>query len=376
VSGTLGCGQYEAYFKTRGGDTFVCRIINLTNVTWGRRLNEVSEASVSFTLKGSEGDCCECIAGINPWEHELSIYRDGEEIWCGPVVGGELDLGTGTVRFDARDLSVWFDKRFIEIPADDVEFEEVDITELYDWLISHAYSKEPWNMTWYFNTKLGIPLSRTYVGFTGTDRWGGNYQNIGQELRELTNSGIDHTVVRRVMLAGDLRDSTNVSGRITDKHWVTLPKIVIVGTSMATEVGVAGGGGGFYGWNDDQIWIERPYDQEREQFGLLQSFEAAASLDEEDTRNLPNPITQRAYNSRQVKKRPFEYIRGGDLASDAPVTFDQLIPGRYFRVDMTQSCRTIESNYLLTGLTVSFSADKEQVSLELVPPGAEELKGE
>jgi len=373
----LGCGQYEAYFKTRGGDTFVCRILNLTSLTWSRKLNDVSEASVTFGLKGFEGDCCSCIANINPWEHELSIYRDGEEVWCGPVTGGEMDMATDTVRFDAKDLSTWFDRRWIEIADNDVEFEDADITEVYDWLISHAYYKDPWNMQWYFNTKLGIPINRTYVSFDPpADRWGGTYTMVGSELKDLANSGIDYTVIRRTMVAGDLRDSTKIAGRITDEHWVTLPKITIVGTSMATEVGVAGGAGGFYGWDDDQIWIERPFDEERYRFGLLQKFETAPTLDEEETTNLPNPITQRAYNVRQLSKRPFEYIRGGDLSQDAPVTFDHLVPGRYFRIDIEQTCRPISDNYLLAGLTVNYGSDKEQVSLDLVPPGSEDLRGE
>jgi hypothetical protein len=372
---TLGCGQYEVYFKSRGGGSFISRALNLTEVSWGRKLNDTSEASVSFSLRGVEGDCCDAVSGINPWQHELAVYRDGEEVWGGPITGGELNQASMSMRFDAKDLSAWFDRRWVEIAGDDKEFEEADITEVFDWLIAHAYYKDPWNMSWYFNQKLGIPIDRTYVGYTPPDRWGGNYPIIGSELRDLSNSGIDYTVVRRAMLAGDLRDSKNVSGRILDKHWVTLPNIIIVGTTMGTEVAVAGGNGGFYGWDNDQIWIERPYDQEREQYGLLQYFESAASLDEAETTALPNAVTQRAYNLRQLRKKPFEYINGGDLSADAPFTFDELVPGNYFRVDMTQSCRTIESNYLLTGVNVVYTADSEKIGVEMVPPGSEGLRG-
>lgn len=374
VGGTLGCGQYEAYFKTRGGDTFVCRATNLINLTWGRRLNEVSEANVTFNLKGFEGDCCECVSNINPWEHELSIYRDGEEVWCGPVTGGELDISNGTMRFDAKDLSTWFDRRWVEVLDQDVEFEEADITEVYNWLINHAYSKDPWNMQWYFNTRLGIPIDRIYTAFESPDRWGGTYQMVGEELRGLTNSGIDHTVVRRTMVAGDLRDSTNIVARLTDKHWTTMPNISIVGTAMATEVAVAGGAGGYGGWADDQIWIERPYDDDRRRFGLLQRFDVAPTLDDALTTSLPNPISQQAYNLRELRRRPFEYIQGGQLSQHAPVTFDTLVPGRYIRVDFEQTCRPVASNYLLTSISVSFGNDGESVSIELVPPGSEDLR--
>jgi len=373
---TLGCGQYEVYFKSRGGDVFICRALNLTEVTWGRKLNDTSEASVTFSLRGLEGDCCDCVSALNPWEHEMSIYRDGEEIWCGPITGGELNQEAASVRFDAKDLSTWFDRRWVEIFGDDVEFEEVDITEVFDWLIAHAYFKDPWNMAWYFNTKLGIPMDRVYIAYSKPDRWGGVYPMVGAELRDLTKSGIDYTVVRRNMLAGDLRDSTAISGRILDKHWAKLPNIPIVGTTMATEVAVGGGNSGYYGFYDEQMWIERPYDQEREQFGLLQYFEAAPDLDEAETTATPNAVTQRAYNIRELRKAPYEYIKGGDLSAEAPFTFDQLIPGNYFRVDLNQSCRQVESTYLLTGLTVTYTAEGETISPELVPTGSEDLRGE
>lgn len=371
---TLGCGQYEVYIKTRGGGSFVTRILNLTNVAWARKLNTSSEASVTFNLRGLEGDCCDFVPYINPWEHELSIYRDGEEIWCGPITGGQINQSATSVRFDAKDLSAWFMRRWVEIHGDDKEFEDADITEIFDWLIGHAYYKDPWNMEWYFNTKLGIPMTRTYIGYTDPDRWGGNYPMVGSELSDLTNSGIDYTVIRRNMLAGDLRNSQRVAGRIMDKHWVTLPDITIVGATMATEVGVAGGNGGYYGWDDDQIWIERPDDEFREKYGLLQYFESAPSLDEAETTATPNAVTQRAFNARELRKQPFEYISGGDLSEHAPFTFDELIPGNYFRVDSEQTCRIIKSNYLLTGVDVKYSAENETISVELVPPGSEALR--
>ena len=374
---TLGCGNYEAYFKVKGGDTFVSRIVNITSLTWGRKVNDVSEATVKFALRGLEGDCCEAVASINPWQHELAIFRDGSEVWCGPIVGGEIDQTSSFVTFNARDLSTWFDRRWVEITPDDVEFEDADITVVFDWLITHAYDKDPWEMTWSFPEKLGIPITRTYIAYASSERWGGNYPMVGTELRNLSNSGIDYTVVRRTMIAGDLRDSLNkISGVITDKHWKVLPNITIVGTSMATEVAVAGGNGGYYGWEDDQIWIEKPVDASRTTFGLLQRFESAPSLDEDDTVNLPNPITQLAYNLREVRKNPFEYISGGELSSDAAVTFDTLIPGAYFRVSLAQTCRKIQSNYLLTGVQVTYDVSGEHVSLELVPPGSENVRGD
>jgi hypothetical protein len=376
VDDILGAGQYEVYFKTYGGYEFLCRAFNLTSVTWNRRLNETSEATVNFALNGLQGSCCGCVSQVNPWQHEISIYRDGEEVWCGPVTGGEIDQDNNTAMFTGKDLSAWFDKRWIEPVDTDVEFEEADIVDVYNWLMGHAYFKDPWNMQWAFTDRLGIPMDRTYIAYDpDNERWGGLFPMAGDEMRELRKSGVDFTVIRRSYLAGDLIDSRNTVARLLDGHFRSQPKIIIVGTGMATEVGVGGGAGGYSGWDDDQMWIERPNDEARQQFGLLQYFESAPDLDETDTYELPNPITQRAYGLRELKKRPFEYITGGLLAPNAPITFNQLIPGRYVQIDLLQTCRPILSSYMMTEVSVSFDENGEEVRVEIVPPGVEALRG-
>ncbi len=374
---TLGCAKYEVYVQTAGGFRFLERIRNITELRWSRILNETSEMRVDFTLSGTDGDCCGVVSTINPWQHELAVFRDGVEVWCGPVTGGEIDLDTNTAWFSAKDLSAWFDKRWVEVMDTDVEFDEADILEVYEWLMAHAYNKDPWNMSWFFNAeRLNIPISRTYIAYdTDSERWGGSYPKVGSELRDLRDGGMDFTVVRRVYLAGNLISNTTPVARLVDGDWIKRPKIIIVGNGMATEVGVGGGPGGYSGWYDDQIWIERPNDEYRAQFGLLQEFEPAQGFDEEDTYTVPNPITQRAYSLRELKKRPYEYVSGGALSPSANVTFDQLIPGRFVQVDIQQSCRTVIGQYMLTAVNVAYNGEGETVSVDMAPPGAEVVKG-
>lgn len=374
--GTLGCGQYEVYFKERGGDTFVCRARDLTSVTFSRLLNEVSEASITIALSGQDEECCACVGGINPWEHEISIYRDGTEVWCGPVVNGEIDLNAMTATFAAKDLFAWTDMRWIELYNMDFELDDdTELAEVWNWILTHVYNQEPWNMEWLLGS-TGIPLSeKFYPGYFDPDRWGGSYPNAGDELRTLSKSGVDFTVIRRTLIGGDIEINPPTQLPILlDKHWAQLPKLTISGGTMATEVGVAGGNGGYAGWDDDQMWIERPQDDYRAQFGLLQKFFVEPSLDDEDTTELPNAITQEAYNLRELKKQPFVYVTGGQLASDAPVDFDTLIPGAVVKLALTQTCRVIQSDYRLTQISVTYDGANEAVSLQLTPEGATALR--
>lgn len=372
---TLGSGDYEVYFKTRGGAQFLCRARNMTALTWSRRLNEVSEASVTIALNGLDPECCDCIATINPWEHELAVYRNGVEVWVGPVVNGTINLATMQVSYSARDLSAWFDHRWIEVRDIDVDFVEANISEVYEWLIQHAYNKEPWNMDWHVPVTQ-IPMDRTYTAAESGERWSGSFQKVGDEMRDLSNSGIDSTVIRRMFIAGDLQAQTQVQQILTDTHWATLPSIDIVGASMATELGLGGGNGGYNGWYDEQIWIERANsDENGSKYGLLQSFFNAPELGEEETNELPNPITQQAWNLREAKKEPFVYVKGGALSPSAPVTTDDLIPGNVYRVVLREACRQIESDYRLSQVNVALDAGGETVSLELTPLGADALRG-
>lgn len=375
---TLGCGQYEVYFKSRGGGTFIGRARDLTALRWGRKLDDVSEASISFSLNGSDtAACCGLAATVNPWEHEMSVIRDGEEVWCGPVTGGEIDTAGATASFQAKDLSAWFDHRWVEVRDTDVEFDEADITAVFDWLLSHGYDKDPFNLDWFVGDPLRIPITRTYVSYSPeSERWGGVFPNIGSEIRDLLKSRIDYTTIRRVLIAGNLQTGASATPiPLNDKDWQTPPKIAIIGTAMATEQGVGGGNGGFFGYEDDQMWIERPNDADRAKYGLLQSFESAPELDQEDTYELPNMITQRAKELRAIRSSPFIYLQGGTLNQNATVTFDQLIPGRHFRVNLEQTCRAVRSDYLLIETSTTLSDTGEEVSITLVPPGLNEAGG-
>lgn len=325
-------------------------------------------------MHGQTAECCECIGNINPWEHEISIYRDGEEVWCGPVSGGGISLSGFTATFQAKDLSAWFDHRWVEVYDSDQEFEEADASEVYRWLIAHAYYKDPWNMDWDITDTL-VPIDRVYPSFSQPDRWGGTYKGVGNELRDISKYGVDFTTIRRMYLGGDMQSSTNVEMVIYDKYWSTLPDIQIVGSGMSTALGVGGGGSGYYGYTDDQIWIESDA-AAQEQFGLLQTFVPAPNLDDTDTTIQPNPITQQAYGLLQLKKQPYVYISGGSLSPDCPLNFNLLIPGKVFNVTMTQTCRAIEADYRLYQVDVNYDSGKEDVAIQLTPLGADALKTE
>lgn len=119
-SGRLGCGVPSVFITARCSSSMTCQIdlADVTKLTWTRRMDEVSEAEVEIGLTGdSSQTCCACLATVEPFCHELHIWRDGEEVWVGPIEAIRYERDRATIK--ARDSLAWLDVR---IPTDDIDF--------------------------------------------------------------------------------------------------------------------------------------------------------------------------------------------------------------------------------------------------------------
>lgn len=131
-TGRLGCGVPSVFITARCSSSMTCQIdlADVIKLTWTRRLDEVSEAEVTIGLTGdSSQTCCACLASVEPFCHELHIWRDGQEVWVGPIEALRYERDRVTIK--ARDSLAWLDVR---IPTDDVEYSSQ--SPLYGGLIS------------------------------------------------------------------------------------------------------------------------------------------------------------------------------------------------------------------------------------------------
>lgn len=382
----LGCGTYDVYFREKCGITrYKCRVPKVTGIQYNRQLNETSEAQITVALGGYDEACCECIGDINPWQHEIAIFRDGMEVWTGPIVEIQFDYGNDKATFYARDLSAWFDHRVVELLEDDYDVEDIDSKDVFEWLVNHAYCKDPWCMTWSFSP-TGVNMTRLYYAFFNGERWGGKYPIIGEELRDMTQYSVDWTVVDRHMYGGALQTTPPFTREIIllSHHWNTSPVIKVSGLNMSNRVIMAGGSGGNDGWVDEEMWIEPPITGpikpsqltgDQRTFGLLESFESKQELDDEDTTQQDNAITQAAWGKYQLSNAPYSYIEGGTLDKGAPVNFSDLIPGSIFEIRMSEACRPFQGQYRLTSVDVNISGSTDEtVSVMFAPVGVSNVR--
>lgn len=384
MTATLGCGEYRLFVQERCATRYVAELKGATSISYGRRLDEISEAEITL---GSA--CCADLNDVNPWQHELAIYRNDEQVWVGPIVDMDLSPVDDTVNIFAKDLLEWTNHRLVELANIDYDAEETDLADAYTWLLNHAYCKDPWCMSWSIDP-IGIPVKgRFYPSFdkAGGERWGGGYIVVGDEMRALSEAGVDYTVVNRHLWGGDVQVVNAVGSGIVllDQHFKSIPTVKVTGSKQGNRFVSAGGAGGYYGYYDDQIYIYPPISgpiepdiltPEQRQFGLLEIFTTTDIYDDVDTTIYPSPISQDARSRWDLLSKPYAYIPEGLLDSSAPVDFNtDLIPGAIITTILTETCRPLtETGTRLKEVNVSVSAETEDVTLVLTPIGTNTIQ--
>jgi len=381
--------------QQRCGGSFVCELTDVTDIKFNRILNEVSEATVTATFA-----CTSCMSYVDPWRHEIAIYRNDEQVWVGPIIDIEFNTSDQTIVIYGKDLMTWADHRVVELA--DIEYapEATDLSDAFDWLLNHAYCKDPWCMSWNL-TPTGIPIQRFYPSFdkANGERWGGSYVAVGEELRTLAEAGVDWTVVNRNLWGGSTEVSNPLGTGVTliDSHFRTPPPIKVTGVKMVNRAISAGGNGGYYGFYDSQIYIVPPVigpivpsllDPLQQTYGLLETFATTDINDDVDTTPVgnqvpPNPITEDASSRYELLSTPYCFVSGGTLSPDAPVTFNMdLIPGGLIGIMLDSSVRplvrsdtpaALRGKLRLKEVTVSVSGSDETVAITLTPAGTTTL---
>lgn len=369
MSQPLNCSNYEIYIAVKGGVPLVCKL-KPAGISFNRILNDFSVASVTCAVDSA---CLTCLAELKPWTHEILIFRNSELVWCGPLMTIEYDPAESRVTLHGRDLLAWAEKRTVEIAGEDYDVEEVDIAEVFAWVLGVGYNKDPWNMTWTLGP-TGIPINKFYPGYypADGDRWGGSYPIVASELRALAQAGIDYSVINRHLYGGDLvvTPPVDTTLKLADQNWAKMPKITVNGATMSSRTIVAGGSGGYWGWYDDQLWIE----SSDEDYGLLETFVNRTEVSDADTTETPNPITQEAAARHAILKQPIARISGGQLSGQNAYDFNLLIPGLPVEVGFLRPLRKLEINYRMTALTVEVTKDAEAINMSLSSPGIEEIR--
>lgn len=346
AGGPLGCAEnYDVVVHDRFGRRPYGSFEDVVSLTWSRVLDDTSEAEVVITT--GEPECCELLSMVYPWCNDLSIFRDGELVWQGPIMS--LDpVNRDQAIIKARDITAWLDVRVIHnlIDFTATGMGAADLVTIARALVVDALQPDDPNV---------IPLLTTtpLAGITGERRYEPNSEYAGAELRELARTGIDFTAIgHRLILAGELPFGRTFA--LSDEDFTGDLNVIVDGLAYVTRAIVQGEGVlATSGGVGDCGLVERLIKEE----AIKDQASAQAEADSTVSAGDPVPVY-------------LEVPDGSGLDPNAPVSISELVPGVVVPVTSAQTCRTVAADLRLRKLEVTFDEAGERVAVTLVPQGA------
>lgn len=341
--GSLGCPEtYTVAIGDRtGGREYGS--VEPSALDWSRILDDTSDASVTVPYQGAE--CCALLGKTRTWCNSLIFYRDQQRVWEGPVTR-ITHRGEDTV-LSARDVTQWLFRRKIRALLDYTGTKKADLAVIARLLVEHGFGPDDPNVLMY----LWVSAS----GIVGERKYAANSGYVLDHLRELARTGVDFTVLgRRIILTGE-----GPLGRLpglTDGHFAGPLNVIEDGLSAITHATVLGKG----------VMAESGG------IGACGLLEYLAS--EEEIQDVASARAEAVALVGAGEPAPVfvEVPDDAQLAPEAPVGIEDLIPGVVVPVTSTATCRTIAADLRLLRVRVTYTeADGEKVGITLAPLGVD-----
>lgn len=350
--GRLGCGEPTFFITSRcagGGVTCVLDGV-VIDAKWDRRLDDVSEASLRMGFSGDATyTCCECLGEVEPWCHELHIWRDGEEVWVGPIQ--EIEYTYDEVSILANDSLAWLGVRVPPVNINTVGM-ATDLTDVAVDLLELAFAED--------GPEFTCELDNVYTQPTGLsfDVFFERFTKTALEiLRDLGDIGLNYTTLgRTIVLTGDSEELTPLV-LLNDEH--IMGKVVVRkdGKSQGNRfyVHFEGDGGVPASGEATEKFCYGPIERLRDGDGLVNGVDAAA-------------VADIYVDASAIAPRVIEIPAGSRLTPDTPWTINQMVPGARVDVAITKLCFNLTQSFLLSVVEVTYDADEgESVGITLVP---------
>lgn len=349
-SGTLGCAEdYRVIITDRCGTGTVCDLTGeVSGLSYNRVMDDTSQADVTLTMKGSaKNTCCECVGNVTSYLHNMQILRDDESVWGpGPVTNPVF--GPNAIRITARDVSAWLDARVIHEVH---RFKNAYVLDIVKELLEDALGPDdPCNLLEQVIYLLPPSGPQTRI----SKDYEPHHQYVGDAIRELASTVLDFTVVGMSMIFAE-RLEFGPFATLTENDFLVDVEAEERGLEAATKWYVTGTGTtvGTAGGIDPVL-------------GLIERL-----VNENEVTD-KRQLTKGAVGRLQASYPPPVYINvpdGAQLASTAPVTIEQLIPGSEFGVLLRNVCRPVLVQHRLTALSVTVDGKDEKVGVTLLPVG-------
>lgn len=356
-SGRLGCGIYSFFITSRCAGTLLCVLDEaaITSASWGRVLDDVSQAEVVLQLSGdATATCCACLAEVEPWCHELHVWRNGEEVWVGPIQELEYNYDKVTVR--AKDSLAWLSVR---VPQLTVNYTvstgglgAADLTTIAQAILNVALVQDDPDYTCELDNVYAAPTGRVEQRFF--DRYN---QTALEMLQDLSETGIDFTTLgRTIVLVGDSDPLTPLL-ILNDEH--------IMGELEVTKDGTLQGNKYFVHFEEDE---GIPVESDDVPFYCYTRIERVRDGDGL-TNGADALIAANAYAGvAAIAPRSLVIPDGSKLTPDTPWTINEMVPGARVDAAVTRLCLQLTQSFRLSAVQVDYTPeDGESVGITLTP---------
>jgi hypothetical protein len=355
----LGPAEYTAYLFSRDGKTRL-KELPFTSLEWSRTIDNFSEASITiggdiFPVPDDDvRDIIDC------WKFEVGIYRNNTKVWCGPITNVEMEANSLVI--SAADISVWLQHRLIYT---DRKFKQADLAAIASWVVADAMSVD---------NVPGLVANFTNTGVKGDREYrADHYLSASDELDELARTGVDWTIVNREMVVGNFEiPATKIPG-LVQEHLTDDPSISIAGGAMGTAFYVIG--------SDPPQEDDAPPEPENAdkdpgpkvvgiaRGGNPKVYGVHDRVVTESAIIDTSSATANARTRLAVLGEPPIVFSNAGLVPTAPVTVDQLVPGRTVSILLSYP-REARSDYRIKGVKGTWDGSTvSDIAIDLEPVG-------
>lgn len=383
VVARLGCAtNYAALIhywdRSVGKLRYYTRLSGIMEVTWERVLDDPSECRVRF--RPNQGDeCCGKLKplfdahgqllepGVWPWAHELSLYRDGELVWQGPIFSvDELinpDETTASIQITARDFLGWLSRRAIH--SDILITEKTDLSYIAERIIRDAFAPDDPGVLQHLDIRPS--------GRMGTHSVRYDESRADDELHSVARAGLDYTSVgRRIIVKGpgyDPATSTTQPILLRARDFQAAVEIRVVGAEAA-NVGVAVGGvptqpEGSTTPIENIPPAKARYGSGDAFFGLIENWTRSEGVTNADFLLW---VAKQKLIDGNPPPHTLSIPADSGLSPDAPVSIHHLVPSTYFTIHVKGTCRELKQYMRLSHLRGTWTDKQpEQIGVTFIP---------
>lgn len=339
-------GDYKVDF-VKHGVRLTAANAELTRIVYGRKLDDISEASVEMVVSK---DCCGQLGAVDHWNTDMVISATNdagaeEILWRGPV--DEPKFVKGKFTCTAKDVLAYLDARIIE---QDFNFASQDVSDIAIALMQYALTKDP-RYTPVYEIKRytsGTDEARVVDASALRMTWA--------VIQEMLDTGLDVTTFGKYIVVGlpnfatfDL-DDTQVLG----DTGVSKP-----GSEYAGRI-IANASRDIVG-----IWPPGPA-QGTDDYPLVEQTVTDGQI--QDTESATNAAKARwDYGKNGVRRVRAE--GGLQLLPESQIDPRTLLAGQLIRFTATETCYTATETLRVGSMTVTVEKGTEKAVIELQPIG-------